>query len=491
MKNDVIQYERTYQRLKNKIECGILPVGARLPGRSILCREYGTSERTIRRALELLEQDGFLEIAPRKRPTVISAFAAPEGRALQNTKKADAARVNDLMQTAALLCYPIYLQGLRLCTGEEWRTPEAIFSQMDTNRPMEFWQLSSRLWRFFIARNENELLLRVVDSLGFRGKTPPHGSLKDRVRYCSHIETLFQTVKSGGEPGRAELDAIFSQYKAIAEQAGQLQFLQMRSPCPLLAEAEGLGQQLSLAQERYSSVCLDLLGLIAMGRYQPGDRLPTHDELQAFYGVSRDTTVKAIRMLRQWGAVTAAPRRGISVIMDLEALKRIRISPEFVACHVRRYLDSLELLSLTMENVAAHAAAYTSQKDARQLSKTLLRQFEQPYEHQLIPRTLLNFITEHIQYDALRAIYEVLTRNLSIGRGIPKLVSREQNPRNRGIYQQCIEAAGSLSAGDAGRFAKIAADMFEKVRSLTAAECRRLGYWDAAMKVYDGASLWK
>ena len=59
MKNDVIQYERTYLRLKNKIESGILPVGTRLPGRSVLCQEYGTSERTIRRTLELLEQDGF------------------------------------------------------------------------------------------------------------------------------------------------------------------------------------------------------------------------------------------------------------------------------------------------------------------------------------------------------------------------------------------------------------------------------------------------
>ena len=164
MKSDVIQYERTYQRLKHKIECGILPVGTKLPGRAVLCREFGTSERTIRRALELLEQDGFLEIAPRKRPTVISAFASPAGRALQNMKPAEAAQVNDLMQTANLLCSPIYLRGLRLCASEDWHIPETILDNMDPNRPDEFWRIASRLWRFFIARNENELLLRVVDT---------------------------------------------------------------------------------------------------------------------------------------------------------------------------------------------------------------------------------------------------------------------------------------------------------------------------------------
>lgn len=491
MKSDVVQYERTYQLLKSRIECGILPVGSKLPGRSILCQEFGISERTIRRALELLEQDGFLEITPRKRPAVISAFALPQNRVFRNTRKADKTRVNDLLQTSILLCYPAYLRGLHLCTGEDWRTPEMIFDRMDPEQPEEFWQLSSRLWRFFIARNGNELLLRAVDGLGFRGKEPPNSSREERVRYCSNIRKLFQTVKSGGEPERAVLESIFSQYIAIAEQAGENQFLQRVPVCPMLAEAEGLEQQLSLAQERYSTVCLDLLGRIATGRYQPGDRLPTHDQLQEIYGVSRDTTVKAVRMLQDWGVVTAAPRKGISVVMNLEGIRKIHIAPESIACHVRRYLDSLELLSLTVRMVAAHAAERISSEDAQQLYKTIVRQYGHPYEHQMIPRTLLDFITDHIQYDALRSVYGVLARNFSIGRSIPKLVCRDKNSQNSGIYHQCIEAADILRSGDAAGFAGMTADMFEQVHKMIMAECRRLGYWEAAMGVYEGESLWK
>ena len=78
-------------------------------------------------------------------------------------------------------------------------------------------------------------------------------------------------------------------------------------------------------------MCLDLLGLIAIGRYQPGDRLPTHDQLQKLYGVSRDTSVKAVRMPQDWGVVTAAPRRGISVEMNLAAPQKIHIAPEAIA----------------------------------------------------------------------------------------------------------------------------------------------------------------
>lgn len=491
MKNDVIQYDRIYHLLKSRIESGILPVGARLPGRAVLCREFGTSERTVRRAVELLEQDGYLQIFPKKRPVVVSAFAAPESRTQQRVNKASAAQVNDLMQTSILLCSPIYLRGLRLCGGADWHIPEALLARMDAARPEEFWQLASRLGRFFIAKNENELLLRVVDCLGFRGKKPPSSSLEDRIRYRLDMEKLLQTVKSGAEPRRAELEPIVSPYRAIAEQSGDFQLLQPASPCPMLAEANGLRQRLILTQERYSTVCLDLLGLIAIGRYQPGDQLPTHDQLQGIYGVSRDTTVKAIRMLRQWGVVTTAPRRGISVVMDLTALKKIQITPASIACHVRRYLDSLELLSLTVERVAAHAAAHTSPDDAALLRKSLLNQLEQPCVHQLIPRTLLDFITAHIQYDALRSIYEILARNFSIGRSIPKLVSPDKNPQNKEIYRQCIEAAEILIGGDAGRFAQAAAGLFKLVRGLIIAACKRMGYWDAAMQVYDGASLWR
>ena len=52
-----------------------------------------------------------------------------------------------------------------------------------------------------------------------------------------------------------------------------------------------------------SSSSSRLTGLILSGELRPGDRLPTHDELQEWYGVSRDTTVKAIRMLQDWGVV--------------------------------------------------------------------------------------------------------------------------------------------------------------------------------------------
>ena len=54
MKNGIVMYEKIYRILKNKIECGLLPSGSRLPSRTDLCREFVTSEKTVRHALNLL-----------------------------------------------------------------------------------------------------------------------------------------------------------------------------------------------------------------------------------------------------------------------------------------------------------------------------------------------------------------------------------------------------------------------------------------------------
>ncbi|WP_195632962.1 hypothetical protein [Enterocloster bolteae] len=40
-------------------------------------------------------------------------------------------------------------------------------------------------------------------------------------------------------------------------------------------------------------------------------------------------------MREEWGVVTAAPKKGISVVMNLEGLQKIHIAPESIACHVR------------------------------------------------------------------------------------------------------------------------------------------------------------
>ena len=66
----MLMYETVFQILKNKIDSRLLPEGSSLPSRADLCMEFGTSEKTIRRALAMLEDEGLIETSQRKRPVV-------------------------------------------------------------------------------------------------------------------------------------------------------------------------------------------------------------------------------------------------------------------------------------------------------------------------------------------------------------------------------------------------------------------------------------
>ena len=70
LKYDCLMYERVFHILKNKIEIGLLPAGSSLPSRINLQREFNTSEKTIRHALAMLEEEGLIQTHQRKRPVV-------------------------------------------------------------------------------------------------------------------------------------------------------------------------------------------------------------------------------------------------------------------------------------------------------------------------------------------------------------------------------------------------------------------------------------
>src|SRR5688500_16844635 len=55
------KYERAYRSVLDQIKGGRFPVGARIPTEGELSPRLGVSRVTVRRALEMLVQDGYLE----------------------------------------------------------------------------------------------------------------------------------------------------------------------------------------------------------------------------------------------------------------------------------------------------------------------------------------------------------------------------------------------------------------------------------------------
>lgn len=490
MKTDGVLYERIYRLIRNQIECGLLPCGSKLPSRASLCEDFQVSEKTVRRVLELLAKDGLIETSQRKRPVVARVNSSNEKKKNLHIL-VDRKTANDLFQTGRLICYPLVEQGISLCTEADWRIPLAIIHAMDPANSIEFWRLSNLLWRFFITRNGNDLAIRIVDSLGFSKIDPLPGSLETRETYLENIRKFVQTASGGGDIRSVNFEDLSYLYGISGNRALERTLYRVMPDSPLRTGLNGLERRIRDTEERYSRVYMDLLGLISIGRYQPGDRLPSHLELQKLYGVSVDTTNKAIRILRDWGVVTAKRGSGIYVAMDLSALKRAHIPEEMIACHLRRFLDNMDLLCFTIDGVAAHAAGFVTAEEAEALQYAIRRHWDEEYIYQTAPATLLEFITEHIHHTVLKEIYKVILENYHIGRSIPKLVKKGKFTENIEIHQRVEEAVGCLAQGDPEGFSARSAELFRRIQQMIIAECKKLGYWEIAEQVYDGAALWQ
>lgn len=481
-------YERVFQILKNKIESGLLPEGTSLPSRTDLCMEFETSEKTIRRALVMLETKGFIETSQGKRPVVRSNRNAGHKTTVLALEKIDTTITNDVLKTGVLLCYPVIKNGIALCKRADLEIPRRILDNMKPENASAFWKLSKQFYRFFVARNENSLILQAVDGLGLSELRPMHDNIITRTRYYGQMQEFMKAIEAGEDSENVHFDDMSGLYGL---NDGARPAFKVAPDSAVLLGKKQLEKLLQVSEVRYSAVYMDIVGLIAVGRYQRGDQLPKHKELQKIYSVSVDTTIKAIQVLQEWGVVKTVRGSGIFVAMDQNDIQKVQVPPHLVAYHVRRYLDTLELLSLAIEGAASCAAPNISQPALRSVKSEIDRLWNEDYLYGRTPAILLDFITEHIGIEALGSIYALLRRNLRIGRSIPGLLTKEKTPINCKIHELCTEAVDALSAGDREAFSEKTVQAFERIYHLVLEECRRLGYYEAAMKVYDGTALWK
>lgn len=483
-----LMYKRVFHILKNKIESGLYPPGSSLPSRADLGAEFGTSEKTIRRALSMLEVSGMIETSQRKRAVVRDHQTVLHKTATLSIEKINTNITNDVLKAGVLLCYPLIKNGISLCNVEDLKIPHKILENMEIQNAFQFWKCSKRFWRFFVARNENDLSLRAVDSLGITELMPMCDDIEIRLKYYEHLQEFMRTVERGGVPESVDFGDM-SRIYGLAE--GQQPAFSIASNSAMALGKGKLESLLEGAEVKYSALYMDILGLIAVGRYKPGDQLPSHRELQTIYGVSSVTTIKAIQILREWGVVSATRGQGIFVEMDLDDLKKVQIPPYLIAYHVRRYFDSLDLMALTIEGAAACAAEHITPEDIRTAQATIDRLWNEEYLYGRTPGVLLNLITKHIGMDAFGLICELLNRNLRIGRSIPALMDIRKTVVNIEIHELGVEALDELAKGNSNGFSRKTAQLFEIIHNLVVKECKRLGYYEAAMEIYDGSALWK
>ena len=135
---------------------------------------------------------GFIETKERKLSVVAYDLAGTEKALSDNLKEPNIPVMTDILKTAEILYYPFICHGISLCDKYDWDIPERIARQLNPRIPELFWKNSKLVWRFFIARCENELSLHIVDGLGFLGVEYRENNFDSRVVYQQTLIDFIQ-----------------------------------------------------------------------------------------------------------------------------------------------------------------------------------------------------------------------------------------------------------------------------------------------------------
>ena len=131
----------------------------------------------------MLSDAGLIETKERHHSVVIYDKVDSAGDSTHNLQEPNIPIMTDILKTAEIVYYPFICHGISLCNKYDWDIPEQIVQQLNPKNPKLFWKNSKLVWRFFIARCENELSLHIVDSLGFLGVEYRENNVRSRVIY--------------------------------------------------------------------------------------------------------------------------------------------------------------------------------------------------------------------------------------------------------------------------------------------------------------------
>lgn len=389
-------YILIYGYLLTRIRYGFYPKGEYLPSIHKLSRLFGVSTMAVRKAVELLEQKGYITSSGNRRTIVIYDAYDPQ-RELPESAFLSDRELKTIHQSFDLIFPQIFYYGLTACDDAMLRELHQILDQ-----PTNAWDAPTVVFLSGITEAlRNPLLLDLYyDVMLFTYPSHLSKMARDPVFWEQAYKKLhekFKNLLTLRENGH--MDALWD-------------LVQKTYPeFPVVYSDEKADTHTDTYRWGKIQICHStakkLLLRIYTGEYPSQTFLPSARLLAEEFSIPEITMRRSISLLNDLGVTESVNGVGTKVLSPVQSLKMIKWENPAVRKNIALYLESLHILTVTCRPLICTAFPLISQ-ESREYAIEEIRIAQNTGKHGVVIGVCLMTLIEAAGLTALRRIYEKL-----------------------------------------------------------------------------------
>lgn len=405
MENSTELRKVVYNLLLTQIQFGAYRCGDKLPTMEETSIRLHVSIDTVRTAYLKLKEEGYISLSKNVGATVKANYGSQETeRFIQSFFALRKTAIIDLASAMRPLFGNAQWTGLKNASAETLRAIESLSSGEAIAAP---YAMLEHLNQKYSALG-NTLLMRLVWQV-FMFMHDPFFSIKENLWYfdqfADYLPEVLALCRHKDWPAlRVTADQAMDQ---LSLALNRFYASKITMPPP--------EQQIAFAWSSYpkSQLCytfaMELLIAISRGVYPAGSLLPSQQALATQRGVSLSTARRALELLGSVGAVKSAKYVGTRVVPFDSVTENSDFTNPVLQRRLLDMAEALQAFALSCREVSLLTLSSLDGASAAGLCEEL-KAHKRWRRGETLPYFILDLITKHAPYQAIRTIYAKLLR---------------------------------------------------------------------------------
>lgn len=411
-------YRVIYEYFESRILFAVYKCGECLPSIPETGRFFHMSPAAVHSALELLVRKGHIKMTGNQ--TAVVTYAAKSGDVKEHAAKYFALReegIKDMIQSAPLLMGPLWLEGLRKGTQQDWdkiRSALAFPSLGVISVLVELYSLT-------LGTLNNKLILNLfweeIRYLRFPYLTDKRLENQEPLNTGMSNHEIIELLR----------EIFFGSYKELMDDLSR--FIREEGTKYLIGSSR-IPFQWNIYRRRPQikySLAGHLIWEVVKGEYQIGTYLPSLPQIAQKYHVSVATVRSTLELLSQMGVTQSFHGKGTLVVMRTA---KLNFGMPGILEGMSLYLESLQIFALTIRDITMYTIKECTAEELKRLTGKFTQLIQEKRVH-LCFEAYFKWIDQYCPLATVRECYHKLQRLLTWGYPVMLYRIRNQNIQAR------------------------------------------------------------